>query len=50
MNWTKEGLRRFQRAHAEAADDGKKSFVFDGCEFDVNYARHLITYLLGVLK
>lgn len=42
-------LRRFKKAYEEAAQAGNDTFLFDGNEFVLTYARYLIEYLEGQL-
>lgn len=49
FEWTRPKLVRFQADYAAAAAAGKDTFVFEGSEFVVGYAKYLIEYLNGVL-
>ena len=50
IEWTPAILARFKKAHAKAVADKADTFIFDGNEFVVSYAKYLIEYLNGVLK
>ena len=43
--WTKPMLERFKVAHKTAVNIKADTFVFDGNEFVVGYAKYLIEYL-----
>jgi len=45
INWTPEMLRRFKMAYKDAVAAKKDTFLFDGNEFVVSYAKYLIEYL-----
>ena len=47
INWTPEMARRFKRTYEEAkrVKGGKETFMFDGNEFVLDYAKYLIEYL-----
>lgn len=47
INWTRPMLERFKKAYSAALEKGGKdsTFVFDGHEFLVSYAKYLIEYL-----
>jgi hypothetical protein len=52
INWDRPKLERFKKAYEKAIVDGARpndTFVFDGNEFVVQYAKYLIEYLEGVL-
>lgn len=43
--WTKPMLERLRKAYQKAVADKADTFVFDGNEFVVDYAKYLIQYL-----
>lgn len=43
-------LERLRAAHAKALAEGHQEFIFDGFNFDLQYAKYLIEYLEGKLK
>lgn len=43
--WTKPMLERFRKAYQKAVADQVDTFMFDGNEFVVGYAKYLIQYL-----
>ncbi len=45
VNFTPEKLRRLKVAREEAVQAKKDSFVLDGDEYDVGYAKYLIEFL-----
>ena len=45
IRWTKPMLERFKVAHKTAVNTKADTFVFDGNEFVVGYAKYLIEYL-----
>lgn len=45
MLFTPVMQRRFKAAHAKATEEGKDSFVFEGHEFLVEYAKYMIQYM-----
>ncbi len=49
IRWTRPMLERLKVAHQAAVSTNADTFVFDGHEFVVGYARYLIEYLNEVL-
>jgi len=49
MTWTRPILKRFKEATTKAEREHTDIFTFDGHEFVVAYAKHLIQYLEDVL-
>lgn len=48
ISWTPKKLERFKEAKREFVENhADGSFVFDGEEFDVNFAHYLIQHLEG---
>jgi hypothetical protein len=47
IQWSPEKLQKLKVAYCAAKDQGKKSFLFNGDEFVVDYAKYLIEYLEG---
>lgn len=45
ISWTKPMLERFRKAYQKAVADNADTFMFDGNEFVVGYAKYLIQYL-----
>lgn len=45
ITWTSAMLRRFKVAYNKAVADNVDTFLFDGNEFVVGYAKYLIEYL-----
>jgi hypothetical protein len=45
INWTRPMLERFKKEYQKAVAAKKDTFVFDGNEFVVSYAKYLIEYL-----
>ena len=43
--WTPAKLTKFKRDYAKAITDGKVTFMFEGHEVLVRYAKYLIEYL-----
>ena len=43
--WTRPMLERFKVAHRAAVNTQAETFIFDGHEFVVGYAKYLIEYL-----
>lgn len=50
ITWTRAKLAAFNRAYGSAVIDGNEQFVFEGHDFLVAYAKHLIEYLKGELQ
>lgn len=44
-SWNPSGLPRFRVAYAAAIRNNKDSFVFDGQNYPIKYAKHLIDHL-----
>jgi late competence protein required for DNA uptake (superfamily II DNA/RNA helicase) len=49
INWTPAMLARFKKAYDKAVTEKVDTFMFDGNEFVVGYAKYLIQYLDSVL-
>ena len=49
IRWTRPMLERFKVAHQAAVSMKADTFVFDGYEFVVGYAKYLIEYLNEIL-
>lgn len=45
INWTRPMLDRFKKEYEKHAKDVQGSFMFDGNEYVVGYAKYLIEYL-----
>ena len=45
ITWTPELLQQLKRVYANALDNGRESFVFDGHGLLTGYAKYLIEYL-----
>jgi hypothetical protein len=50
ITWTPAMLARFKKAYDKAVAEKADTFMFDGNEFVVGYAKYLIEYLNGVFK
>ena len=49
IRWTRPMLERFKVAHQAAVSMKADTFVFDGHEFVVSYAKYLIEYLHEII-
>jgi hypothetical protein len=49
INWNKPMLERFRKAYQKAVAEKVDTFMFDGNEFVVGYAKYLIQYLDSAL-
>ena len=45
IEWNREKLERFKRAHRISRATNKQTFTFEGYEFVLDYAKYLIEYL-----
>lgn len=45
MTFTKEKLKKLQKAYDKAVKKGDKIFIFEGTALLVNYAKYLLQYL-----
>lgn len=50
VEWTPEMLKRFQVSYTKAVEEKAKTFIFDGNEYVVDYAKYLIEYLTSEFK
>lgn len=48
--FTRDTLKLFKRAYNNATRRGHESFIFEGNEYLVGYAKYLIEYLEATLK
>lgn len=49
ISFDKEKLKMLKKDYQSAVDNNVESFVFDGHELLVSYAKHMIEYLEGKL-
>jgi len=50
IDFNKAKLERFKKIYAKYAQDKDATFIFEGHEFLVNYAKYMIEYLESRLK
>lgn len=50
ITWDRPMLKRFKDALSDALGQSSTTFVFDGHEFVISYAKYLIEYLESRLK
>jgi len=50
INFTEEKLTALIDLYNQAVKEGKESFLFEGQEVLISYAKYLIEYLKGELK
>lgn len=50
INFDEDKFRRFKSAYKKALDDKKDSFIFEGGEWLVSYAKYVIEYLTPKFK
>ncbi len=48
--FTKDMLKKFKAAYQKAIEEKKDTFLFDGDEFLVSYAKYVIEYLESKFK
>jgi|TARA_Y100000310_G_scaffold51147_1_gene47185 hypothetical protein len=50
VTYTKESTALLKKRYNEAVENNEKVFIFEGNEYLVDYAKHMIKYLEGVFK
>jgi hypothetical protein len=45
VSFTRESAQRLKQAYVRATKEGKQSFIFEGNEYVVDYAKYLLEYL-----
>ena len=45
INWNRARLSRFREAYKAALDSKQETFVFEGHDFVIGYAKYLIEFL-----